>query len=423
MNCKNTWQLKTRFLLSIGMLNLLLGCSSVTGPDCLGGSIEFNKNSPNADIDMDDGINTEIDMDTEGITQRTPFTRPELISRIEAYLNTLKGAGFSGAVLVAQNGEIIFEGGYGLADRDKNIPITPETIFDTGSLSKQFTAATILHLEEQGQLQVEDTLANFFDDVPPDKANITLHQLLTHSSGLPGYVYAGDFEETTRQEAITLAFNARLESPPGTEYLYSDTGYGLLAAIVEIVSGQSFQTYLKQYFFDSAGMTKTGFYNDPQWAEMTIAHGYNNGKDFGSAAVRPGPYWGLLGFGGVLTTVGDLYLWNEALANNLILSETSITKLFTPYIQEGNEDSYYGYGWAIRDLPDYGKMISHNGATDSQNAMMIMYEDPKRTLVVVLSNRIDEGLLRETFYGTDTSLALGCSILKQDFNQFPAYAH
>ena len=327
-------------------------------------------------------------------------------------------------MLIAQDGEIIFEQGYGLADKKNGVPITPETVFDSGSLSKQFTAAAIMHLEEQGKLRVENTLADFFGDVPPDKANITLHQLLTHSSGLPQYVYAGDFVETSRQQVQTAAFEARLKTPPGTEYLYSDTGYGLLAAIVEIISGQPFQRYLKQHLFEPVGMVNSGFYNDPHWVELSVAHGYNNRQDLGSAATRPGPYWGLLGFGGVLTTVGDLYLWRVALESNRILSKVSTTKLFTPFIKEYEDgESYYGYGWAIEEQLEHGKMIWHDGATDSQNAILIMYGDPENTTVIVLSNRIDRGFFKETFYGSETGLTLGNNILKGDFSQLPDYAH
>lgn len=394
-----------------GLLISLVGCylaAETVSPK----KIKFFKNEPNG--------NEKV-----RVAKNEQLSRDELVNQIEIYLDNCQEVGFSGAVLVAQNGEIILEKGYGLADKNKEIPITSATVFDVGSLSKQFTAAAILHLEKQGRLRVKDTLANFFDDVPPDKANITLHQLLTHSSGLPNYVYKGDFAETSRQQAIMLAFDAKLKFQPGTKYLYSDTGYGLLAAIVEITSGQPFPVYLKQHLFEPAGMVHTGFYNDPQWSELPVAHGYNNRKHFGSAATRPGPYWGLLGFGGVLTTVRDLYLWNAALESDLILSDELIAKLFTPYIKEDNHgESYYGYGWAIEELPEYGKMIWHDGATDSQNAIFIKYGDPDNTLVVVLANRIDGGLFKkETFYGTDTGLALGNNLLKQDFNDLPNYAH
>ena len=394
-----------------GLLISLVGCylaAETVSPK----KIKFFKNEPNG--------NEKV-----RVAKNEQLSRDELVNQIEIYLDNCQEVGFSGAVLVAQNGEIILEKGYGLADKNKEIPITSATVFDVGSLSKQFTAAAILHLEKQGRLRVKDTLANFFDHVPPDKANITLHQLLTHSSGLPNYVYKGDFTATSLQQAILLAFDAKLKFQPGTKYLYSDTGYGLVAAIVEITSGQPFQVYLKQHLFEPAGMVHTGFYNDPQWSELPVAHGYNNRKHFGSAATRPGPYWGLLGFGGVLTTVRDLYLWNAALESNLILSDELIAKLFTPHIKEDDDgESYYGYGWAIEELPEYGKMIWHDGATDSQNAIFIKYGDPDNTLVVVLANRIDGGLFKkETFYGTDTGLALGNNILKQDFNDLPDYAH
>lgn len=169
-------------------------------------------------------------------------------------------------------------------------------------------------------------------NIPQDKANITLHQLLTHSSGLIEYAYEDDFAKTSREETISLALNSKLKHPPGTKYLYSDTGYGLLAVIVEIASGQSFQSYLTEYLFKPAKMNRTGFYNDSKWDFPTVAYGYNNERDYGSAAKRPGPYWGILGFGGVLTTVEDLCYWHHALENNLVLSSKSTEKLFTRHI-------------------------------------------------------------------------------------------
>ena len=407
MKKRNRFQLITSFC--GGILMFLYGTYSIA----------TNVSSEQIDVNYNEKVQ---------ITQNERLNPNQLESQAQSYLDRLKESGFSGAVLVAQNDgndEVVFTDGYGLAGRKNKIPITSKTVFDIGSLSKQFTAAAILHLEEQEkQLQVTDTLTNFFDNVPSDKADITLHQLLTHSSGLPPYVYQGDFVETSRNKAVKLAFDAKLKFSPGKRYLYSDTGYGLLAAIVEIISGQSFQAYLQEQIFNPVGMINTGFYNDPRWQEVTVAHGYNNKKDFGSAATRSVPSWGLLGFGGVLTTVEDLYLWNTALENNRILSQKSTKKLFTPYIKENNEDeNYYGYGWVIEKSPEYGKIISHDGATDSQNAIFLKYDDPKRTLVIVLSNRIDGGLFRrEIFYGTDTGIILGENILKNNFSNFPDYA-
>ena len=395
-------------ILCSGVLIFLFGCTAATN-NISPSPTDHNEAQPNSP-------------ETAAATHNDSVPLDELHRQIESYLDQLGEAGFSGAILVAQNGEVIIEKGYGWADVTTEMPITPETVFDSGSLSKQFTAVAILHLEEQELLQLDDTLSKFFDDVPLDKTNITLHQLLTHSSGLPEYVYGDDFIEISRQQAQRLAFEAELETPPGTEYLYSDTGYGLLAAIVEIVSEQSFQVYLKQHLFKPAGMVNTGFYNEPQWAELSVAHGYYNGEDFGSAATLPGPYWSLLGFGGVLTTGNDLHLWSVALDSNIILTDQSVAKLFTPYVKEFEDGaSYYGYGWVVEELPDLGQVVWHDGATNAHNAIMLRYGDSNQTRVVVLSNRIDEDIFNETFYATDSGFILGNNILKNDFDELPKY--
>ena len=169
-------------------------------------------------------------------------------------------------------------------------------------------------------------------------------------------------------------------------------------------------------------MESTGFYNEPQWANLTVANGYNSGEDFGTAATRPGPTWGLLGFGGVLSTVEDLYRWHLALQQNSVLSTESTEKLFTPYIDEDNDgESFYGYGWVIMDEPGIGKIIWHDGGTDSQNAIFINAVDAD-TLVIALSNKIDGGSMGdEIFYGTETGFFLGHSYLTNNFSKFPHY--
>lgn len=367
-------------------------------------------------------IATQMPTPTTPIEPTETVPPPQNPSELDAYLDLLGDAGFSGTILIAQGEQIVADKAYGYANIAAEIPITTDTVFDSGSLSKQFTAAAILHLEEQGLLELDSTLADFFENVPADKADITIHQLLTHTAGFPGYVYIDDLTETSRDEAQQMAFQAELLSEPGTEHDYSDTGYGLLAIIVELVSEQSFQSYLHENLFAPAGMASTGFYNEPRWDNVTVANGYSNDVDFGSAATRPGPYWGLLGFGGVLTTSGDLYKWGESLKSHSILSEDSIIKLFTPYVREfEGEESFYGYGWVVIDMEDYGRVIFHDGATDSHNAIMIMADDFDTTFIV-MSNRIDEKPDSEIFYGTDTGFALGMSFLSNDFTILPEYA-
>ena len=187
--------------------------------------------------------------------------------------------GFSGAVFVAKNGEKVIHKGYGWAVRERKLPVTTKTVFDIGSISKPFTATAVMKLDQEGKLKVTDSITEFFDNVPDDKKAITIHHLLTHSAGLGEYHDTkGDFEEMTREEAVQHIFDQKLKFSPGTDYAYSNSGFTLLAVIVEKVSGQPFKMFLKDKVFNPAGMTSTGFYRNPAWKEENDAHGYNDRK-------------------------------------------------------------------------------------------------------------------------------------------------
>src|SRR5262245_1884520 len=219
----------------------------------------------------------------------------QLMTRLETY-------GFSGSLLVARNGKVLLEKGYGWADREHGVPFTAETVFDIGSITKQLTGAAILALEMEGKLKVTDPISKYFPDVPADKAGITLHHLLTHSAGLED-VFGGDFEEMPRDRLVKTALASKLLWPPGTRYRYSNAGFSLLAAVVEIVSGQPYETFLQERLFKPAGLTKTG-YRAPKWPSASLAHGYSPEGDWGTpldhAWAPDGPWWNLRGNGGIL---------------------------------------------------------------------------------------------------------------------------
>ncbi len=337
-----------------------------------------------------------------------------------AYMSTLGGHGFSGAVLVARDGRVVHRSAHGFADRESAIPNTVDTVFDLGSLSKQFTAAAILHLEERGLLSLDDTLPVYFEDVPEDKRAITIHQLLTHTAALPQYVYDGDFVETARDEAVALAMGAPLVGTPGRRYRYSDTGYGLAAAIVEVASGIAFTEYLTRFLFEPAGMVDTGFYNDEMWKSRPVANGYSNGRDVGPVASRPGPYWGILGFGGVVSTVDDLMRWRLALEGDTVLRRETARRMFEPYVQEGSNDSWSGYGWVVWSRSDGETVTGHDGATDSNNSALY-YHHGQDILVVALSNAIDRGRGRELFYASTTSEAILESVIRGELHVYPSF--
>jgi len=163
----------------------------------------------------------------------------ELGARLDDYMTRLEGFGFSGTLLVAKDGDIVLSKGYGVADKSRGTPMTAETVISIGSITKQFTAAAILKLEMQGKLNVDDPITKYFPIVPPDKAGITLHHLLTHTAGLDEDYGGTDYEEVSRDEILKRVFSRPLKWEPGKRHLYSNAGYSLLGAIVEIVSGQT----------------------------------------------------------------------------------------------------------------------------------------------------------------------------------------
>jgi CubicO group peptidase (beta-lactamase class C family) len=339
---------------------------------------------------------------------------------IDTYLEQLPPDYFSGAVLVAQDGNILLRGAYGMAN--ENTPFTPDTVVDAGSIAKQFTAAAVLRLQSEGLLQVSDTLSTLFTNVPDDKAEITLEHLLTHSSGLTEHS-DGDLVPLSRDEALARILALDLAFTPGTRYEYSNAGFTLLAIIIEKISGQPFTEYLHERLFQPAGLTSTGFYGEAQWTDRVVANGYFNGEDQGSPATWPGPYWGLLGNGGVLTTVDDLYRWWNALRRGEVMSPDVVQELFVPRVrEEEGTERFYGYGWSIEETA-YGQRIGHNGGGIGGNSILTTYIDEGLTLVI-LSNRI---VYREVFGvpchvevpADEISQQLAVNILTNDFSTLP----
>lgn len=302
-------------------------------------------------------------------------------SPLAAWSRTTASSDFSGSVLIVRGEEILFEQGFGLADKENNQPFTTDTVVDILSLTKQFTAAAILKLEEQGALSVNDTLDRFFDDVPQAKKAITLHHLLTHTSGLKAN-YKYDYRKVTRDGLEKNVLNSSLRSTPGEEHFYSNVGYSLLGIIVEKVSGKSYEDFLHEHFFAPAGMTQTG-YRIPSWKPENLAIGYRSraitfrgklaraarwfgvGDRWGSPLdqywAEDGPWWNLRANGGLLSTLNDLHRWHLALESNRILSEESKRKLYSPHVKRPDDDDYYGYGWIIENKPEAPQVIYHAG--------------------------------------------------------------
>jgi len=274
----------------------------------------------------------------------------EFGAKIDDYMTRLAGFGFSGVALVAKNDEVILRKAYGPADRSTKRPATVETPFTIGSITKQFTAAAIMKLQAQGRLDVADRVTKFFPDVPPDKSQITIHHLLTHTAGLPD-ASGDDYEAATRDDLVQVLRSCKLRSKPGEHFAYSNVGFSLLGGIVEIVSGQPYEAFLAEHLFKPAGMSRTG-YLLPKFRPSDLPHGYTEDGDWGTSLDHPwmpdGPSWHLRANGGILSTVDDMYRWHLALSGDAVLPAEARERMFTPYVPEGPAGrSHYGYGWTI----------------------------------------------------------------------------
>jgi CubicO group peptidase (beta-lactamase class C family) len=315
----------------------------------------------------------------------------EAAQRVDEHFRRLVPFGFSGAVLVARDGQVLLSRGYGMADREAGIPVSAETAFDIGSITKQFTAAAILKLEMEGKLNVAEPVSRWFPGVPADRQAMTLHHLLTHSSGLRDG-FGGDEEVATRDSLAGVILNSELLWAPGTRYQYSNAGYTLLAAIVEKASGMPYERYMRERLFAPAGMSRTG-YVGVQWRPGELAAGYRGGQRRGLPTEQnwaaDGPYWNLRGNGGILSTLPDLFRWHQALEGETILSAEAKRKMWTPHVAEGPEgQSHYGYGWAIMKTNRGTPLITHNGGNGIFFADFRRYVD-EGVVVLVASNTTD----------------------------------
>ena len=285
--------------------------------------------------------------------------------RIDTYLNASVANGFSGAVLIAKKGDIILSKGYGLANKEQNVPNSPETVYDICSVTKQFTAAAILKLAEEHKLKLEDPINTFFDNLPEDKKGITIHQLLTHTAGFD-HGNTDDFDLTPKDIYFSNLFQSNLLFTPGLKYKYSNAGYSILGRIIELVSGQDYETFMNKNLFQLSGMQHTG-YLLPAWDKLTIANEYLLNVSNESSHIAHYKEDGeiartLLANGGIHSTNEDMYKWYQALKSNKILSQESFEKLTKPHVAEyEDESSHYAYGWAIFTSKRDTKVITHNG--------------------------------------------------------------
>jgi len=338
------------------------------------------------------------------------------------------------AVLVASDGRILFQGGYGFADVEKKTPITPETRFRIGSVTKQFTAAAILKLAEEGKLAIGDPLAKYFPDVP-NAQSITLRHLLTHTSGLHSYTDRPDFssEVTTPIAPADLIASIQKDTPefaPGTNFKYCNSGYFLLGEIVAKVSGKSLADYLRTTFFEPLGLKNTGIYvNATPPPGVALGYAVTNGL------ATPALDWDMSwagGAGAIDSTVGDLFRWTEALHGGRVVNAGSLKAMTTPNpLPPGVNGLNYGFGLVVSEFQRL-PAIWHNGGLEGWSSNLVWLPDQKVTLVALANARppapgllpavITQEFTEHFLAGEIAKLAPPVEDKSVDPKSYPAYA-
>lgn len=297
----------------------------------------------------------------------------------DGYLSDLASKGeFYGSVLLARDGRVLLSKGYGLADIENDVLNNQRTKFRIASLTKQFTAAGIMLLQQEGKLNVQDSVCNFIEECPGAWQPITLHHLLTHTSGLPENFSIQDYmslvlSRSPMKDGLEMLKTRPLQSVPGEKYQYSNVGYNALGFIIEQASGKTYEEYLREKIWAPLGMDDTG-----QDHEGLLIKRRATGYASTSYKAQYLPIDLAAYAGGLYSTVEDLYKWDQALYTEQLLPRSALDVMFTPH------QGAYGYGWTINQGA-WGKVIAHNGNVSGFRSNISRYPDSKTT-VIMLSN-------------------------------------
>lgn len=334
-------------------------------------------------------------------------------------LNQLFQAGsFHGNALAAEDGKVIYTGSFGDADAVKKIPLTADSVFDIASITKQFTAVALLQLQKQGKLSLQDPVAKTLPELAfyPD---LTLLQLLHHTSGLPEYleIFAAAWPRqriAVNQDVLDFLVKQRpaVLSKAGETFSYNNTGYVLLAIVIERVTGQSYDQYLQQHIFQPAGLTHTlvhrRFYQPRDIAHDTVGH-------ITTAEGKPQPTYllgkgrrtwyldGIVGDGMVSSTIGDLFRWDQVLRTELILSQSDKALMESLNQSTDRPGRVYQFGWAIQTHPQYGRLATAQGYWDGYSLLVERQLDQNRMFVLLQNQTGDQikmpvPVMREILY-------------------------
>ena len=327
-------------------------------------------------------VNNEVKDLKESTNNINKNTQSRIVNYIKDYSKDYE---FSGTILVAQGSDIIMNKAFGMADYENNIPNTTQTSFEIASSTKQFTAASILMLQEKKLLSVQDSLSKYIPDYPSGD-EIKIYNLLNHTSGIHDYVETAESIESGKQtatleELIELFKNKPLDFDTGTEFEYSNSNYILLGYIIEKVSKKSYKDYIKENIIKPLNLNNTGFLsNKDTIKDKAIGYDtlYNSENEYEKATDTEGSL--IASAGEIYSTVEDLYRWEEALYSGKIINKDSLNQMFTPNSFE------YGYGWYVYESSKGNRIISHGGNLSGYTSYVKRNID-KKYLIIILSNR------------------------------------
>lgn len=307
---------------------------------------------------------------------------------IDAMLSKVFKPGEPGAaVIVVQDERVIFRRGYGTANLEQDVPIRPEMVFRIGSITKQFTAVAILMLAEENKLALDDCITQYLPNYPVPGDTITIEQLLTHTSGIPNHTDMPDFWSTSRNDAtvdelIESFKNEPLEFTPGDQWKYSNSGYVLLGAILEKVSGQTYADVIEAWIFEPLGMANSSYGGHREIIPGRVA-GYHHTENSSENA----EYFSMslsYAAGGLLSSVDDLAKWDSALYGEQLISQENLQRAFSPFRLNDGALCHYGYGWEINDFKNR-KTLRHSGAIPGFTTYAMSIPD-ERLFIAILAN-------------------------------------
>ncbi|MEQ8362788.1 MAG: serine hydrolase domain-containing protein [Cyclobacteriaceae bacterium] len=332
------------------------------------------------------------------VKQEQKSEESSLVVKVDSVFTSLPN--FSGVVLFADKGEPICHKAFGVRSFETNTPIETNDIFELASVSKQFTAMTIVMLKQDGKLDYDDPIEKYLPGIAYQ--GITIRHLLTHTSGLPDYYEVMDQHWDKSKVATNpdifeylKKYNPPKNFEPGEKYEYSNTGYVFLASITEAVSGQDFVAFCKERIFEPLGMTSTAIRSNDEKNELSnLAYGHvyvDDREMFIRADSFPSSNYtiwlgGRKGPGRVSSTATDLLKWDQALYTDQVVTQETLKEAFAPATFNDGSKSDYGFGWDIIPTSNAGKVVWHNGDNPGYKTIIVRYLDANKTLIILNNN-------------------------------------